>query len=124
MTTISSSALIQQAQQKPLGAAGAAPARTVDAGARSASDFARIFEALNAEQDGKIGRAETAAAPSPAQGPWETVRMQGDTTPAQARDLGGSRPKPSAEPTLMDMTQTLSTRLMAQILGGLDAAAA
>jgi hypothetical protein len=127
MTTIGSSALTQPLQQRPLGQVGGASQRDVSASARSASDFAKIFEALNAEQDGKTSPAELAAPAAPAPSPWETVRTGGDSTPAaaaSAREFGGSRPQASAEPSLMDMTQTLSTRLMAQILGNMDPVAA
>jgi hypothetical protein len=125
MTTIHSGALTQQVQQKPLGQLGAASASKTADQARSASDFAKIFEALNSEADGKISPAETtpAAAPTQSSGvqsPWETVRAA-ETTTSQSRTPAASRGQAPAEPSLMDMTQTLSTRLMAQILGNMDA---
>ena len=116
MTTIHSGAITQPLQQKPLGPLGAASASKKADQARSASDFAKIFEALNGEADGKISPAETTPVPAPVQSPWETVRAAETTTP-QSRTSAAQR---SAEPSLMDMTQTLSTRLMAQILGNMD----
>lgn len=217
MTTIGGGALTQQLHQKLFDrldvdssqSLGLDELKAADK-ARSASDFARIFEGLDADTDGKISRAEISAAPalsfktdpqtavsdlfaradvdgdgklssdemdaektlrraqsldagklagpvflsrdadgdgliapdevlagqplqtleplraeamSPDQrGPWRTVRAQSETAAPFTPEPTPARASPDF--SLLDMTQTLSTRLMAQILGNLDAMAA
>lgn len=220
MTTIGGGALTQQLHQKLFDrldvdssqGLGLDELKAAD-GKRSASDFARIFEGLDGDADGKISRAEMSAAPAlsfntdpntavtdlfaradvdgdgrlsieerdaertlrRAQGldagqqtvpvflirdadedgliapdevvaagtaglrtlratvaekvpvavqeRWQTVRAQTEAPPPRSTPEQ-LRAQASAEFSLMDMTQTLSSRLMAQILGNLDAIAA
>lgn len=206
MTTIGSGALTQQLHQKLFDRLDVDSSQGLSLGelkgadkARSADDFARIFQGLDADTDGKISRAEMSAAPAPSF-PTDSQtavadlfaradvdgdgRLSGEEMDAEkalrraqtldasqltgpvflARHADGdgllapdeveagqpvlqalqptaaekipaalqdrwrtvrapSEPAP-ATPSLMDMTQTLSTRLMAQILGNLDAIAA
>ena len=217
MTTIGGGALTQQLHQKLFDrldvdssqSLGLDELKAADK-ARSASDFAKIFEGLDADTDGKISRAEMSAAPAlafptdsqtavadlfaradvdgdgrlssaemdaekalrraqtldagqltgpvflardangdgllapdevaagqlqklkpipadeaPPVQPWRTVRTQDEAAPPpRASTPEQMRQQASADFSLMDMTQTLSTRLMAQILGNLDFAPA